>query len=303
VKGASQTGDDAMRVGGRPCVSVVVPFRGDEADALRAATALRALNLRAGDQLIVADNTTAAVAAPALSGVATVVRAGQEESSYHARNAGAAAAGCPWLLFCDADCTPEPDLLDRYFEPLPDARTGLVAGSIADHPDHGSLLGRYASSRELYQGSGERGDGDGDYAPSGNLLVRAEAFESVGGFTEGIRSAGDVDLCWAVQRAGWGLERRPAAVVSHRHREDLRSFLGMLARYGAGSAWLDRRYPGSSPRWPLSARELARAGADSARHALGGRGDEAAFRIVDALGLLAHNVGYRASNEVSRDSD
>jgi mycofactocin glycosyltransferase len=296
VTGESPSENDGVREP-RPCVSVVVPFRGDEQAALRTATAMRGLRVRPGDQLIVADNTDDAVAAPALGGVATVVRASREASSYHARNAGAAAAACPWLLFCDSDCVPEPDLLDRYFEPVPAETAGLVAGTIDDHPDHGSLLGRYARSRELYDGSDGSSRPTGDYAPTGNLLVRREAFDAVGGFTEGIRSAGDVDLCWRIQRAGWRLERRSLARVCHRHREDLRSFLSMLARYGAGSAWLEQRYPGSAPRWPLSPRELGRAGADSARHAAGGRRDEAAFRIVDALGLVAHNVGYRLSND------
>lgn len=300
MKGASQT--DGRRDGHeRPCVSVVVPFRGDENAALAAATALRGLRLRPGDELVVADNTDGAVAAPALAQVARVVRAGREQSSYHARNAGAAVAGCEWLLFLDADCVPDPELLDRYFEPFPADRTGLVAGALADHPDHRSLLARYARSRQLYRGVDDaRGDGQGHHAPTGNLLVRRKAFDEVGGFAEGIRSAGDVDLCWRVQAAGWKFERRPRALASHRHREDLASFLAMLARYGAGAAWLDARYPGSSPRWPLAARELVRAWLDSLRHTAAGRRDEAAFRVVDALGLIAHNIGYRTSNEVRR---
>ena len=95
------------------------------------------------------------------------------------------------------------------------------------------------------------------------------------------------------------LTRRPGAVVAHRHRQDLPSFLGMLARYGAGASWLNRRYPGSSPRWPLSPYELVRSGIDSARHTVAGDRDEAVFRLVDALGLVAHNVGYRSANEIA----
>ncbi len=283
-------------------MSVVVPFRGDENAALAAASALRALELGPGDELIVADNTATALAAPALAGWAKVVRAAGEASSYHARNAGAAVARCEWLLFIDADCTPEPGLLDLYFAPPPREGTGIVAGAIADHPEHDSLLARYASSRRLYRGAEGPDGADGGYAPTGNLLVRRAAFERVGGFAEGIRSGGDVDLCWRIQGEGLELERRPHATVAHRHREDLRSFLAMLARYGAGSSWLNERYPGSSPRWPLSAFELARSGFDSLRHTAGGNRDEAAFRIVDALGLVAHNVGYRSRNEVRREA-
>ena len=91
VKGEPPRERDAGEKGGRPCVSVVVPFRGDEGAALRTACALRKLDLRPGDELIVADNTEDAIAAPALAGLARVVRASGEVSSYHARNAGASA--------------------------------------------------------------------------------------------------------------------------------------------------------------------------------------------------------------------
>ena len=100
-------------------------------------------------------------------------------------------------------------------------------------------------------------------AATGNLLVRRAAFEEVGGFADGIRSGGDVDLCWRLQDAGWELERRPEATVEHHHRDDLGSFLAMVARYGAGSRWLNERRPGAAPRWPLatgllgSARDIA----------------------------------------------
>jgi hypothetical protein len=259
---------------------------------------LRALETTEADELIVADNTVDGVAAPALAGVATVVRASAERSSYHARNTGARVARRGWILFLDADCAPAPDLLDRYFDPPPCEREGLLAGVIADHPEHASLLARYAQDRNFYRGEEGFQGSDGGYAPTGNLMVRAEAFEAVGGFVEGIRSGGDVDLCWRVQARGWLLTRRSAALAAHRHREDLRSFLGMLARYGAGASWLNRRYPGSSPRWPLSPYELARSGFDAARHAIAGDRDQAAFRLVDALGLVAHNVGYRSANEI-----
>ena len=281
-------------------MSVVVPFLGGEREALRLAAQLRELELGADDELIVADNTEAGVAAPALAQVATVVRAAGERSSYHARNQGARRATRAWVLFLDADCAPRPDLLERYFDPGSAAQTGIVAGTVADHPDHRSLLARYATARSLYAGRDGPEESDHHYAPTGNLLVRREAFEAIGGFVEGIRSAGDVDLCWRIQAQGWRMERRPEAIVAHRHREDLRSFLAMLARYGAGASWLNSRYPGASPRWTLSPRELGRSAVDAARHAARGRSDDAMFRLVDALGLIAHNVGYHQSNEVLR---
>ena len=69
----------------------------------------------------------------------------------------------------------------------------------------------------------------------------------------------------------------------------------MIARYGAGARWLNERYPGSAPRWPLVS-GLRGAARDAARLAVRGRLEQALFRAVDGLGLIAHNIGYLASN-------
>ena len=164
---------------------------------------------------------------------------------------------------------------------------GLLAGAIDGVPEQRTLLAAYTRSRGFYDGQrglGSTGKIEGGAAPSGNLLVRRAAFEALGGFAEGIRSAGDFDLCWRAQAAGWRLIRRPRAGVAHRHRDDLASFLSMLARYGAGASWIDDRYPGASPRWKLVPGVLG-----SARDALLSLARreprEALYRGVDALGL------------------
>jgi GT2 family glycosyltransferase len=132
-------------------------------------------------------------------------------------------------------------------------------------------------------------------AATGNLLVRRRTFAELDGFADGIRSAGDVDFCWRMLEADWTLEQRPDAAVAHHHREDLVSFLAMIARYGAGSRWLNERHPGAAPHWPLLP-GLAGSARDVAGHILHGRIEPAAFRALDGIGLVAHTVGYRASN-------
>ena len=285
----------------------MVPFLGQREEAVRLLAGLARLRRRADDELIVADNTAGGVAArvvgervrsdPQRLAPPRVARATAERSSYHARNVGARGVTNGWLLFMDADCVPAPGLLDAYFaEPVSDD-CGAISGLIVGDPTQRGLLPRYARSRHFL--SVNQGLLGHDAMPSGNVLVRRAAFEAAGGFQEGIRSGGDIDLSRRLRTAGWLVEHRPAAVVTHHHRESLPGFVGMIARYGAGGRWLNECYPGSSPRWPLVT-GLRGAARDTAALVIRGRLESALFRVVDGLGLIAHNLGYMASNRAPR---
>lgn len=279
----------------RPTVSVVVPFAGDRADAERLADNLRRLQLRPGDELIVADNTTCGMPGDSFPPAVRLVRAAAERSAYHARNSGAAAARNEWILFLDADCRPVPELLDAYLARPPAEQCGAIAGSVVGAAGQSALIARYARARGFLNLAGGGEGPNWRIAVGGNVLVRRAAFEQVGGFVEGIRSGGDVDFSRRLQRAGWTIERRDSALVEHRHRDRLLPFLATIARYAAGSRWLNRRYPGYSPRWPLT-KQLALSARDAAVLIVRGDRKEALFRVLDGLGLVAHNVGYLAGN-------
>jgi GT2 family glycosyltransferase len=256
---------------------------------------LRRVGVRPGDELIVADNTPDGMPAESLPDGVHVVRAVAERSSYHARNTGARAAANDWILFLDADCRPGPDLLDAYFVAPPPERCGAIAGTVVGCPTQGGLIARYARARGFLNLAGGGEGPDWRIAVGGNVLVRRAAFDDVGGFPEGIRSGGDVDVSRRLQRAGWRIERCPEALVEHRHRERLLPFLATIARYAAGSRWLNRRYPSHSPRWPLT-KQLALSVRDAAVLTARGKREEAIFRALDGLGLVAHNVGYLGGN-------
>ncbi len=219
---------------------MVVPFAGDRDAAGDALRALGALRLSEGDELIVADNNPQQIVAQLAPAGVIVTEAASERSSYHARNCGAALAGGEWILFVDADCAPDPGLLGAYFrQPVP-AGCGALAGQIDGDPGQSSFLARYTRSRKFFrQDAGFLSEAG--TAATGNLMVRRSAFGEIGGFAEGIRSGGDVDLCRRLRLAGWMIEPRIGAVVRHRHRESLPSLLGAIARYGAGSRWLNER--------------------------------------------------------------
>jgi glycosyltransferase involved in cell wall biosynthesis/GT2 family glycosyltransferase len=280
--------------GRRPAVSVIVPFAGGRAQAAALLVALGGLRLRDGDEVIVADNNPLPVVGDADS--VRVVRASRQRSSYYARNCGAEEAGCEWLLFVDADCVPSPTLLDDYFEPAPQARTGAVAGAVTAIPGT-TPAERWAASR---QPLGRRAAAPGGpAAATANLLVRRAAWAAVGGFCEGVRSGADHELCWRLGDAGWAIEWRPRAAVAHRARGTVRGLLRQMRLYGAGNAWQNRRRPGASPA-PRALAALPRMLAGGARRAVGGRLDAAALSSIDALALGANALGRLGGNAGSR---
>lgn len=240
----------------RPPVSVVMPFGGDVAEAEEALSALRALRVAPGDELILADNR-GELSAGERDGV-RIVSAGGERSPARARNAGAAVAGGEWLLFVDSDCRLPAKLIEGFFDPPPGARTGALAGQVLAAGASSTLAGRYGEARNFLDQRAHAAHSFLPRAAAANLLVRRAAFAQLGGFAEGLRAAEDTDFTWRLQRAGWALELRERAVVEHRPRTSLRELRRQWRGYAAGRAWLRRRYPGFVPE-PAARRAARRA--------------------------------------------
>lgn len=281
----------------RPAVSVIVPFYGGADEARRLADGLAGLRLRPGDEVLVADNTPGQIAGRGIGDSIRVVPAGDVQSSYSARNLGAEAACNDWLLFMDSDCRPSPGLLDGYFTPpIPDD-WGAVGGRIDAARGQTGTLARYAMSRAHLRQPEILDDGYRPMVVTANVLVRRAAWAQVGGFQEGIRSAGDSDFSWRLQDAGWELGYRDDAAVEHRFRESLPDLARVFARYGAGSAWARRRHL-DYPRPPL-VRGLARCLAGVVGWTLTGRFERARFKAIDAVLLVAGATGGLMGN-VSR---
>ena len=277
----------------RPAVSVILPFHGSPEQARSALDALAVIAREPGDRMIVVDNTGAAIV-PEREGF-DVLRAADEHSAYYARNVGAAATETEWLLFVDADCRPRADLLERYLESPVADDVGAIVGEVVGDPAQDELIARYARDRGHL---GQHAHWTYPFRPWGvtaNLLVRRAAWESVGGFQEGIRSAGDTEFSFRLQDAGWRLDYRPEAIVEHSHRDNVRRLARQAARYAAGRAWIMRRYPGSFER-PTLVRPLARCAAGVVAWGLTGRFERATFKALDAVFVASAWGAYALSN-------
>lgn len=291
----------------RPAVDVVVPFAGSFGELDELCARLGGLRLGGEDSLVVVDNTArkGLASGSARDGV-RVFRAAARRTPGYARNRGAERGVAEWLVFLDADSVPAPDLLDRYFEPLPRMNTALLAGGLLDEqvPLDAPMASRYAYVRRLMSQEETFGLGDWGFPKSANVAVRRAAFEAVGGFRENIRAGEDADFTYRLQAAGWEVERREAAAVVHLSRGTMRGLLKQQALWGSGTGWLARRYPGSMPfirnrasLWTVLGEPLIRVAATRGRER-----DAAIYALVRPLEAFARRLGRLMPNE-RRDAD
>ena len=150
-------------------------------------------------------------------------------------NAVADSTQTPWIVPSNADVAVEPDAIRQLLsagEAHPEAGViapALVLGdgstqhSIHPFPTVGNALlvhlglGRLGGRRLALEGrvALDRGR-EVDWAHGAFLLVRREAWNAAGGFDPGLwMYAEDLDLCWRVRRAGFGVRYEPAARVRH----------------------------------------------------------------------------------------
>jgi glycosyltransferase involved in cell wall biosynthesis len=290
------------RLPARPSVDVVVPFVGPRESLERLIAGLGDLQLRDGDTLTVVDNRPRAAAEVRGRAGVRVVRAPERQSSYYARNVGAAAGDAEWILFVDADVAVSPQLLDRYFDQAPADATGVMAGGIEDEPcgPDASVAARFASLAAAMSQSNTLRTGRFAYAQTANCAIRRAAFEAVGGFEDDIRSGGDADICFRLRAAGWDIEERRQATVTHSSRQRLGKLLRQRARMGGGAAWVNSRHPGSFPsRRPLGlAAWVGKSFARACISALRGRRDEWILGVLDPLTVCAFELGRLLPNSV-----
>ena len=150
-------------------------------------------------------------------------------NTYVARNRGARLASSEVLVFCDADCKPEPTWLANGLRRLADA--DVVGGKInwltGDQRTVWSLLGIdqfIDQETAIATGSGL----------GGNLFVRRDLFERLGGFDETVSSSGDFEFVRRCADDGARLAFGDDAVVWHptyERNEFLRKYVRVNARY------------------------------------------------------------------------
>ncbi|MGB9113534.1 MAG: glycosyltransferase family 2 protein, partial [Acidimicrobiales bacterium] len=137
------------------------------------------------------------------------------------------AEGAAYYLFCHDDVVLEPDTVRRLVEEAFRSNAGLVGPKLVDpdEPDRILQLGldmdrfgapvRRVERREFDQSQHDEAR-EVFAVPGGCLLVRADLFETIGGFDDEISMFGeDIDLAWRARIAGARVSITPLATVRH----------------------------------------------------------------------------------------
>lgn len=87
-------------------------------------------------------------------------------------------------------------------------------------------------------------DEEAEHIPGCNMAFRRSCLEAINGFDATFRIAGDdVDLCWRLQKKGWTLGFSPSAMVWHKRRNSVKTYLKQQKNYGKAEAILELKWP------------------------------------------------------------
>jgi GT2 family glycosyltransferase len=145
------------------------------------------------------------------------------------RNLGAARATSRILSFIDSDCLVAPDYFVLVVKDL--QTSGAAAtGHLYALPEDArwiELVWHHLHHR--------RAEAFVKYLPGGNLTVKREAFESVGGFREDVLTGEDAELGKRLNAAGFRIHSNPDLVVRHLgNPKSLRHFFRREVWHGVG---------------------------------------------------------------------
>jgi Glycosyl transferase family 2 len=229
-------------------MAFVIPVRNDARRLQVCLNSLRAAAGSAPHDVLVLDHgstDTSADAARAL-GARVITHVGGNVAAL--RNLGARATTAPLVAFIDADNEVAEGWWSAALRAFEVPSVGL-AGAPYDAPSDGTWVQRTYDALRRHPTE----DGPADWLGAGNMVIRREAFDAVGGFDEALETCEDVDLSAKVARAGWRVRVVPGMKSVH-HGDPAR-----LAHVFWGELWRGRDNLRVTLRGPTSLRDLASA--------------------------------------------
>lgn len=164
-----------------------------------------------------------------------LVHALKKHNKGYASNVGARVARGDRLLFCDQDDIAAPGWLSALAQAL--EMHHFVAGTLELE-----ALNPSSPWRPTPNGSRQIAFGFLPFVMGCNLAVSRQAFEAVGGFSEDLPVADDVDISWRLQLRGYAIYDAPEAVLHYRYRKTHKELWKQLISYAESHVDLYRRF-------------------------------------------------------------
>ncbi len=193
-----------------PAMAFVIPVRNDAARLARCLASIALSAAATPVQIVVADNgSTDDTPSTAMDSGATVVSVPNRVVAA-VRNAGAAVTTAPLLAFVDADHELDPGWVEAAVGLMASPRITAI-GADYHPPAEATWVQRTYDRLRRHPPANETTS----WLPSGNLVVRRDAFEAIGGFDETLESCEDVDLCRRLRERGGCLIAAPSLYSTH----------------------------------------------------------------------------------------
>ena len=231
------------------------------------------------DEIIVVDNASADGSAELLeasilmAGV-RVLQVGLNIGYGAAANRGIAACNAPRIIVCNPDLRVHRGSIDILSAALESDPTLGVVGPCILEPDGSvypsarrfpslidagmhAILGMFFPNNKFTRNYRMQ-DGESlehssprevDWVSGAFFMARREAIEEIGGFDEGYFMYGeDVDLCWRIHQAGYGVAYIPEAVVTHERAYSTKKhpYRMLIEHHRSTIRFASRRYGGFS---------------------------------------------------------
>ena len=225
-----------------PRVSVIVCSCNGAATIADCLAGVEGLDYPNFETIVVDDGSTDGTAAVAAEYGVKLIRT-ENHGLSSARNTGIEVASGEIVAFLDDDCVPDRHWLRYLVSALVDEEHAGVGGPNIP-PTSSTIL-----TQAIACGPGGPmhvllADKIAEHIPGCNMAFWKNALEAVGGFDPQFRVAGDdVDICWRLQKRGWTLGFCAPAMVWHRRRGTVRSYLRQQQGYGRAEGLLERKWP------------------------------------------------------------
>jgi glycosyltransferase involved in cell wall biosynthesis len=208
-------------------VSVIVPTYNNQATIRSCLDSLSNQQFKGEYEVIVVDDASTDDTVSIVSSYPVELLTQKHMGPASARNLGAKNASGEFLLFTDADCSPESDWIERMCAPFEDESVVGVQGAYKSRQK--SIVARFVQYEieERYEIMSKVGQID--FIGSYSAAYRKDIFLAEGGFDEAfpIASGEDTDLSYRLSSKGRKMVFAPDAMVYHEHPASIVQYLKM----------------------------------------------------------------------------